>query len=484
MKKTLVTLYSFLAVMAFGQTAQDALQYSLINYYGSARFDAMGGAFNALGGDYSAVLINPAGGSIYKSTKVEFTLGVSSDQNASLYQGSSTENINSNLYIGNIGFVKRYDDAFRSPDWSDLTFTVGFARLNDFNRNQLISGEADVSRADYFADLAQGTPYDALPFDYPFDAELAWYTYLIDTLGSPSNYVSLVQNPGGIQQERLSSRGSQNEFNIGLSTCYNNSIHFGASIGIPIINYSEERYYDETELDSATNTISGWSYNQFLETSGGGFNLKLGVIFRPVNWLRVAAAYHSPSWYSLEDFYSTSMRTNFSSGGSNQRESPEGNYSYELKTPGRWHLGAAVVIAPAGLISVDYELVDYGNAKYNSIDGFDYGPTNAQINNSYQSGNVLRIGTEWRLRNLYFRGGYQTWGSPLAMQSPFIFERSSISGGIGFRSHRVQIDLTYVVTETNSTRSLYATLDGSETDPVNMAFQEQRFIVTAGFPIR
>ena len=484
MKKSLFLLFILTALIGVGQTAQDALQYSLINYYGSARFDAMGGAFNALGGDYSAVLINPAGGSIYKTTQMEFTLGVSSDENSAFYNSSPARDVNSNVYVGTVGLVKRYEDALRSPNWSDLTFTIGFARLNDFNRDQQIQGEADISRADYFTDLAQGTPYEDLAFEYPFDAELAWYTFLIDTLGTPDNYISLVENPGGTQQERINSSGSQNEINLGLSTCYANSLHFGASIGIPIINYNEERYYDETGLDSATNTVGGWSYNQFLESSGGGFNLKLGVIYRPVNWLRIAAAYHSPSWYTMEEFYSSSMRTNFSDGGTITRDSPEGNYTYELRTPGRWHLGAAVVIAPAGVISVDYELVDYSNAQFGSLDGFDYGPTNTQIANSYSNSNVLRVGTEWRAKNLYFRGGYQAWGSPLNNASPFSYDRTSISGGIGFRSHRFQLDFTYMVTEVNSTRYLYATVDGQETNPVSISNREQRFVVTAGFPIR
>lgn len=484
MKKTLLLILTLTTLLASAQTAQDALQYSLINYYGSARFDAMGGAFNALGGDYSSVLINPAGGSIYKTTGAEFTLGVSSDENGAMYNGSNAQDVNSNIYVGTVGFIKRYEDALRSPNWSDLTFTVGFARLNDFNRNQQIQGEADISRADYFADLAQGTPYENLGFEYPFDAELAWYTFLIDTLGTPDNYVSLVQNPGGLQQERINSSGSQNEINLGLSTCYANSLHFGASIGIPIINYSEERYYDETGLDSASNTVNGWSYNQFLETSGGGFNVKLGIIYRPANWLRLAAAYHSPSWYTMEEFYSSSMRTNFSDGGTITRDSPEGNYTYDLRTPGRWHLGAAVVIAPAGVVSVDYEIVDYSNAEFGSVDGFDYGPTNSQIANSYSNSNVLRIGTEWRVKNLYFRGGYQVWGSPLNNASPFSYDRTSISGGIGFRSHRFQLDLTYMATEVNSTRYLYATVDGQETDPVSITNREQRFVMTAAFPIR
>ena len=50
---------------SYGQDLTDALRYSTGETQGTARFKSMSGAFGALGGDMSAVSINPAGSAIF-----------------------------------------------------------------------------------------------------------------------------------------------------------------------------------------------------------------------------------------------------------------------------------------------------------------------------------------------------------------------------------------------------------------------------------
>ena len=50
------------------QNVDDALRYSQIFYGGSARFNSMGGAFTALGGDISTLNQNPAGLGVFRSS--------------------------------------------------------------------------------------------------------------------------------------------------------------------------------------------------------------------------------------------------------------------------------------------------------------------------------------------------------------------------------------------------------------------------------
>jgi hypothetical protein len=66
MKKTLmlcIGIASSCSILA--QDITDAVRYSMDDIQGTARFRAMGGAFGALGGDMSAVNINPAGSVIF-----------------------------------------------------------------------------------------------------------------------------------------------------------------------------------------------------------------------------------------------------------------------------------------------------------------------------------------------------------------------------------------------------------------------------------
>ena len=75
--KKILYLISLVAVILLpskllSQTSADALRYSFITPGGTARFVSMGGAFGALGADFSAIGYNPAGLGVYRSS--EFTI--------------------------------------------------------------------------------------------------------------------------------------------------------------------------------------------------------------------------------------------------------------------------------------------------------------------------------------------------------------------------------------------------------------------------
>ena len=60
-KLRLLFLLFILPFSIYTQSVTDILNVTADNYIGTARFQAMGGAFGALGGDLSAININPAG---------------------------------------------------------------------------------------------------------------------------------------------------------------------------------------------------------------------------------------------------------------------------------------------------------------------------------------------------------------------------------------------------------------------------------------
>ena len=68
-KVTLFVLFCAISLSSFSQSLgyEDlAILFSKDTNTGTARYTAMGGAFGALGGDVSALKINPASGSIFK----------------------------------------------------------------------------------------------------------------------------------------------------------------------------------------------------------------------------------------------------------------------------------------------------------------------------------------------------------------------------------------------------------------------------------
>ena len=60
MKSNLFLFIGLLCLSLNAQSLNDALRYSQTSLSGSARYNALSGAFGALGGELSAISINPA----------------------------------------------------------------------------------------------------------------------------------------------------------------------------------------------------------------------------------------------------------------------------------------------------------------------------------------------------------------------------------------------------------------------------------------
>ena len=75
MKKIVLSVMLTLAVIAgaFAQNDLDAFRFSQTNWEGTARFMGAGGAFGAIGGDFSSLSTNPAGIGVFKKTEFSLT---------------------------------------------------------------------------------------------------------------------------------------------------------------------------------------------------------------------------------------------------------------------------------------------------------------------------------------------------------------------------------------------------------------------------
>lgn len=96
-----------------------------------------------------------------------------------------------------------------------------------------------------------------------------------------------------------------------------------------------------------------------LRTSGSGYNLKLGLILKPINELRLGFAFHTPTYYSLKDEVYTVSSYEYSTGisGSQEVNPPYGGASwYKIKTTWRFIASAATVLGGRGILSVDYRI--------------------------------------------------------------------------------------------------------------------------------
>lgn len=59
------------SIWSIAQNEEDVLRYSQIEFSGTARYVGLGGAYGAIGADFSSLSSNPAGIGVYKRS--EFT---------------------------------------------------------------------------------------------------------------------------------------------------------------------------------------------------------------------------------------------------------------------------------------------------------------------------------------------------------------------------------------------------------------------------
>ncbi|MCF8233388.1 MAG: hypothetical protein K9G67_04415 [Bacteroidales bacterium] len=486
----LLIFSSLLLTTAHAQNEVDALRYSQTSFYGTARYMSMGGAFGALGADFSTLSTNPAGIGLYKSSELTFTPSISFSNIDATYNGSMREGTREKFNFTNLGLVMTQDIMGKSK-WKNFQFGIGMNRMHNFNHNYLISGVNDQnSMADVFARLANGTNFEVIeedPYgDYAFDLNPAWWTFLIDTLGGPSSYVSTAPD-GPIQQTKyINNSGSMNEVVMAFGANYNDRLYIGASFGFPYIRYSSSSTYTERKLnkDQDPGEFREFERTQDLETRGTGFNFKLGIIARPVNWLRVGGSIQTPTYYSsVSDEWQESYFTRFDTPDSQNNytyyeESPLGTYDYDLKTPMRASGSIGIIFGRAGLISADYEYVDYSNAKLSAPD-YDFISENDAIQAKYTSTHNIRLGTEWRYGPFSIRGGYAIYGSPYSNNSND-GERNYYSFGLGYREKVFFADLAWVHESSEEDYYLYGYEDIT-VNPSKLESMTDLFMLTFGF---
>jgi long-subunit fatty acid transport protein len=101
---------------------------------------------------------------------------------------------------------------------------------------------------------------------------------------------------------------------------------------------------------------------------------------------------------------------------------------YSLKTPGKYTGSLAYVFGKNGLISIDYSLKDYANAKFSNNR---YNAINNELNSTLNMVSELRIGAEYRIKSVSIRGGYRYEQSPYKNKKT-ISDLNGLTGGLGF----------------------------------------------------
>ncbi len=465
--------------LVHSQNEVDALRYTQTTPFGTSRFVAMGGALGALGADFSTLSTNPAGMGLFKSSEFTISSAFYIGRTESEYTGSPSRNdYKYNFNFPSVGLVYTFFERGKfveKPGWRNVQFGFGINRLANFNNRAIIEGFNDKnSLITSYIEQAKGIKYTNLD---NFSTGLAYDTYLMDPTGVDSNqYVSFLSNGGVLQRKTIQTNGSINEVVLSLAGNYSDKLYVGGTLGFPFIRYNETSRYTESDRDNVFNDFNSYTLREELSTTGAGINLKIGMIYKPVEFLRFGLAFHTPTvYYNMEDTWNKRIDANFNSMPNLYSQSPTGNYTYELTTPMKVMGSVGFLFGKMGAIGVDYEFVDNSESRLRS-DDYDYYNENNAIQDNYTSSSNIRIGTEWKLEPISFRAGYSIYGSPY-QTGINDGKKTVMSFGIGYREKTYYIDCAYSYSKANEDYYLYSGVG----NPVKNTITGSNFMMTLGF---
>lgn len=511
----------------------DLYELSLSTHnYGTARSMAMGNAFTALGADMVSTSLNPAGVGMYINSDVSITpllqFSRSKTEGADSFPSSEFSDKSTRFGISSFGAIFA---AYRGTKaLTNLNVGIAYNRIADFNRSTTFASydnTKDNSMANLFKEFsnADGLLPNAdgkMPFGndpYYWGAVLAYKNGLTNYNGNQGWIIDRIGNNAIVDQyTAIETRGSIGEYALSVGFNFIDKLYIGATLGIQSVSYRRNTFYGENYLYPIDDMPDGntmpyqleyMNYQQITQISGTGVNFKLGITWRPVHWLRIGAAFHTPTAYNLTLQYYGDMWSKTFSAGSNPDgyklnndgtfddyvESPSwedsGEYAWRVSSPSRLMVGAAVTIAKRVIISADYEASFYNKTRLRGspIQGLDY---TGVMNNFFKTSNTIRLGAEFRvLPALDLRAGYIWSGSSLKRPNdiythPITKQQSYITAGAGVRlSDMVYLDLAYQYNHNKSTayQSFFATNDSIQIESVPVTTSTARHIavLTLGF---
>jgi hypothetical protein len=469
----------------------DALKLSQTTFGGSARFQAFGGATTALGADIGSISSNPAGLGMYNRSDMTFSLGFGLNHSRSDFMGSTEKASKSFVNIPNAGMVFSGSKSDTVHKWKGGTFGFGLTCINNFQNRFKYSGVNGANNyTDYLVEQTNGTSSDSFDLvditklkDLP---SLAIYTFLIDTVrGDKTKYRSFLTGDTVRQEEVSVTKGRQYQYDFAYAGNINDRIYFGASLGIVTVKYTSTRNYKESSVPS--DTLIGYTLTDERVLKGTGVNLKLGMIYRVSDWLRVGGSVLTPTAYALKETRSYRIESNFIDMSSTQfyyideidsaRAKPD-TYRFKLSSPFKFSGGVALFIAKRGFISADVSYLNYNMARLRPNAGNSLEGDKKQINDFYRSTFNFNVGGEYRKDIYRLRAGFGYYGNPYK-QGPVNGSVKNICLGAGLRYDSHYLDITYVQTLSKSNYKPYTLSNGAEPS-VSIKNVNSRFIATIG----
>lgn len=454
-------ILSVIAIVAitknsFAQYSQDVIRFSGGQTGSTARIKGIGNAGTAIGGDLSSVSGNPAGLGFFTKSELSITPEYNDSKVKATYLGQTitdsknTGNINHAAFAIYNQLIKPRG-ADKTKGWLSVNYGAAYNRTNDFYENIHYNGlNTNNTINNYYADQANSFGVA--------DGSLAGWAYgqnLIDqyNVANPTYQSNAF---GNTNQESFTIRsGGQSALDFSLGANYSNKLYIGLGVSFTTLRYnSSSTFYEDGNLSVLetgipTNREYSSAFSQDQITRGNGFAARFGLIYKPVEAVRLGATFTSPTFYNVDDSYSEGLATNITNNGSYSDGPQTYSLNYNFRTPLKVAGGAAIFIKQLGFISGDIEYIDYSSAHISSNQDFDATNDNTTIKSLYQSAINVHVGAEARLSSVFLlRGGYGIQGDARKTNGSDI---KTASGGLGLRFGSVYVDATYTHVTGNQT---------------------------------
>lgn len=458
--------------------ANDIMRYSESEIRGTARFKAMGGAMGALGGDQSAIGINPAGGAIFSDTQASLTLYNDIRQTSAPNQTDKGTHNRNRFDVEQIGTTLVYYNGNTASKWKKHTFSINYQTQNNYNSRMRFTGNSENGLSDYFAGFANegnGTNidwltlqsgesvtdlYSTLFYEYGYGAQQSFLGYngwFINPDEDNAGYYNSNSDADSYEHfMRRNTKGYRSAIEGSFAIQYTDKWFFGLGVNFGLIDYYQYQNLSEAGIGTSTGMANANFMNE-LRTYGTSIALNAGVIYQALpNW-RVGLAYHSPNWTHLSDDvrqgvdYQLTQNGNLTEDGSIYPYFTNLYEDYRFRAPGKWVASTAVVLGGKAAINVDYTLRDYRNIHLK--DSYRFVADNMrmqQLNNYFedemQLTSEVRVGAEYLYKNLSLRAGYNYAQTPYKNNAAF-GDTQGVGAGFGLTFDHFRVDMAYNYTQ-------------------------------------
>lgn len=459
--------WSILAVLSvvFAMSAQitgfDLQRFSDEEITGSSRYVGLGGAMAALGGDVSAVKDNAAALGVFRRS--EFAMSLSGD-----VFGENTAKVS----VPVINAVIHFERTKVSHN-----IMLAFQRRTAFHsgwQTEAAGLDFSNSQTHLMADLSKGLTYK--DFDYSGIAYLAYAGfdgYLIDTVpGAGGTTWQSVESEAFNAKLTYQESGAIDDYSFGWGMNVGHRIYLGINAMIRSINYTKRSSYSESFQSGDRYSIAGAT-----SVSGVGIGLNAGVIWRPLQYLRLAAAVQTPIACTLDFFYRGEMQSLVAAESYSQTYEMPSSYDQQCNLPMKLVLGSALQFGSRGLLSAEY---DYQHISRDAM----------------RDQHLVKIGAEWACTNNCFLdlgyalsmfGKYQNglninvmeWDSPrMDTEQLESATRHYLSAGFSFRNRWLIAGIAYQFSMQQN--KLWAHEYQSE-PMLDVRDRQHRIVLTLGF---